>query len=236
MAAEAGDVELVNTVLQKRPADEMGFFQGKSLVHAAIQGMNKDVLDAVMRHQSSNMPTDVLHMVKRYQTTSIATSVDGRPSYCISFDDGVKSETSFCFVLLDEEGKTPLSFASSIGYLKGVCYFLDKSFDATYTRDQDGSYPIHEASKRGHVKIIKKFIQRCPDSWELLDREGKNILHVAAESGKWNVVKYILGTSGLAMLINERDKKGNTPLHLATKNGHARVVTIMTWDNRVDLA
>ncbi|XP_059650880.1 protein ACCELERATED CELL DEATH 6-like [Cornus florida] len=233
MAAEAGDVELVNAMLNRRPADDMGFFQGKSLVHAAIQGRDIDVLDAIMRYQSSNMPTNVLHAVKGYQTTYIATSVDGMPSYCISFDDGRK--TSFCFVLLDEEGKTPLSFASSIGYLEGVCYFLDKTFDATYTRDRDGSYPIHGASKRGHVKIIKEFIQRCPDSRELLDEKGKNILHVAAESGKWNVVTCILETSELAMLINERDKNGDTPLHLATKNRHARVVTIMTWDKRVDL-
>ncbi|XP_059663150.1 protein ACCELERATED CELL DEATH 6-like isoform X2 [Cornus florida] len=214
MAAEAGHVELVNLMLNSRPAHDMGVFKGKSLVHAAIKARNKD-------------------MIMNHQATYTVRFMNRRASYCISFDDGVK--TSFCIVLLDEELRTPLSFASSIGYLEGVCYFLHKTSDASYTTDMDGSYPIHRASMGGYVKIIEEFIRRCPDSRELLDRKGKNILHVAAESGKSNVVRYILETSELTMLINERDKNGDTPLHLATRNGHARVVSIMTWDKRVNL-
>ncbi|GMY34707.1 protein ACCELERATED CELL DEATH 6-like [Fagus crenata] len=37
------------------------------------------------------------------------------------------------------------------------------------------------------------------------------------------------------MLINEKDKDGNTPLHLASKGSHPRVVSILTWDKRVSL-
>ncbi|KAA8524409.1 hypothetical protein F0562_010867 [Nyssa sinensis] len=39
----------------------------------------------------------------------------------------------------------------------------------------------------------------------------------------------------LENLINERDKNGNTALHLATKKVHPKVVSILTWDNRVSL-
>ena len=37
------------------------------------------------------------------------------------------------------------------------------------------------------------------------------------------------------MLINARDYEGNTPLHSATMGVHAKVVSILTWDSRVDL-
>lgn len=65
--------------------------------------------------------------------------------------------------------------------------------------------------------------------------KGQNILHVAAASGKLNVIKYILETPRLKSLINERDKDGNTPLHLATKHWHPKLVSALTWDNEVDL-
>ena len=39
----------------------------------------------------------------------------------------------------------------------------------------------------------------------------------------------------LEMLINEKDNYGNTPLHLASKERHPKVVNILTWDKRVGL-
>ncbi|KAK9999901.1 hypothetical protein SO802_019504 [Lithocarpus litseifolius] len=41
--------------------------------------------------------------------------------------------------------------------------------------------------------------------------------------------------SEVEMLINEKDKYGNTSLHLASRGGHPKVVSILTWDKRVDL-
>ncbi|KAK9938637.1 hypothetical protein M0R45_015363 [Rubus argutus] len=37
------------------------------------------------------------------------------------------------------------------------------------------------------------------------------------------------------MLINQKDKAGNTPLHLATIYRHPAVVNILTWDKRTNL-
>ena len=39
----------------------------------------------------------------------------------------------------------------------------------------------------------------------------------------------------LEMLINEKDNYGNTPLQLASKERHPKVVSILTWDKRVSL-
>uniref|UniRef100_A0A5B6ZQU5 PGG domain-containing protein n=1 Tax=Davidia involucrata TaxID=16924 RepID=A0A5B6ZQU5_DAVIN len=207
MAAEAGRLELVNLMTANRRA-KITDLKGKSLVHAAIKGRKRDVLDAVMRYQSTNLPT----------------LVEGWCSLSIPFDEE-----------FDEKGRTPLSFAASIGFLDGVRYFLNKTFKAAYTRDQNGFFPIHWASIRGHVNIIKVFLQRCPDSLELLNKQDQNILHVAAEIGKANVVLYILQMPEFEMLLNEKDVDGNTPLHLATEGGHPRVVSILAWNKRVKL-
>lgn len=135
----------------------------------------------------------------------------------------------------DEEGRTPFHLAASIGYLKGVRILLGKYAAGAIERDRNGLFPVHWASIKGHVNIIEELLQHCPDLRELLDHNDQNILHVAAKAGKQNVVSYILRNSQLDKLINGRDKDGNTPLHLATMHWHPKIVSTLTWEERVDL-
>ncbi|RVX09259.1 Protein accelerated cell death 6 [Vitis vinifera] len=136
---------------------------------------------------------------------------------------------------IDKHGRTPLHYAASIGYLKGVQTLLGQSNFGLYLRDDEGFLPIHVASMRGYVDVIKELLQVSFDSIELLSKHGENILHVAAKYGKDNVVNFVLRKKGLENLINEKDKGGNTPLHLATMHAHPKVVNYLTWDKRVDV-
>lgn len=64
------------------------------------------------------------------------------------------------------------------------------------------------------------------------DKEGKTCLHAAAEQGAIQACKIILEMSG-SKIINEKDNKKQTPLHLATLNGHAKAIKIL-MDNGAD--
>ncbi|XP_073155880.1 protein ACCELERATED CELL DEATH 6-like [Henckelia pumila] len=138
--------------------------------------------------------------------------------------------------LQDSQGRTPLHYAASSGYIEVVHYLVTKHAFGVIQRDKSGSSPVHLAAIEGHVDTISLLLKSCPvDPSELLDKSGRNMLHLAAKNGKFNVVSYILRHPELAKLINTSDKQGNTALHLATMNWHPEIVSALTWDKRVDI-
>ncbi|KAL7250527.1 hypothetical protein ACSBR1_012526 [Camellia fascicularis] len=219
--------------LFKRPGSQITScvpnLEKKSALYMAAEAGHEELFELMMQFVASNV--DAQNMLK-----------DGQPllHVAITTRNKVILETALKYVSSlidapDRRGRKPLSYAASIGYVDGVCYILDTFVDYTYKRDGDGSYPIHEASSQGHIEVVKEFLRRFPDSRELLNKEGQNILHVAAKSGKANIFSYMLKAPELEMLINDTDEDGNTPLLLATKNAHAEIVSILTWDKRVRL-
>ena len=139
--------------------------------------------------------------------------------------------------LKDDDGETPLHYAASTNYLEGVDILLNKSILLALERDKKGNLPIHLACKRGHVDVVKQFIIKgWPGIKHLLNLKGQNILHVAAKKGKDNVVKYLLRDARLEQLtINEKDKHGNTALHLASKKFYPKILFHLTQYRRVNV-
>ncbi|ONI17357.1 hypothetical protein PRUPE_3G153800 [Prunus persica] len=135
----------------------------------------------------------------------------------------------------DEKDRTPLHCAASIGYMEGVRFLLERHLSDSHQVDHRGNFPIHSASSEGHVKIVKELLRHCPDSTEYRNYNFENILHVAARRGKDNVVKYFLKNGEFQMLINQKDSNGNTPLHLATKHHHPKVVYRLAWHRGTNL-
>ncbi|KAJ6333199.1 hypothetical protein OIU77_009127 [Salix suchowensis] len=138
--------------------------------------------------------------------------------------------------LTDEEMGNSLHYASSIGFLEGVQFLLDKFHDGAYGRNPEGNYPIHLACKSHSVRVVKEYLKKFPYPKEFLNKKGQNILHVAAESGKGNVIACILRQEDTLVksLLNEMDEDGNTPLHLAAGYGKSVAAFFLVRDGRID--
>ena len=137
-------------------------------------------------------------------------------------------------LMSDSNGRKPLHFAAYLGNLEATHYLLQKCKSNATRRDKRGELPIHLAALEGHVDIIHALLQYPTQAEELLDMSGCNILHIAARSGRYNVFHYVLNNPNLDSLVNMKDKSGDTPLHIATRNDHAKIVSALTWDQRVE--
>ncbi|KAK7243726.1 hypothetical protein RIF29_38536 [Crotalaria pallida] len=139
----------------------------------------------------------------------------------------------------DDEGRIPLHYAASIGYLDIVTYLVGKCACCANLRDNYGFFPLHLASIGGHLKVVHRLLEEdcCPFPKEMLDHRGRNILHLAIQSGKFNIVKYVLQShrKELKKMINGKNVDGNTPLHLASLYCHPRIAQELTWNTEVDI-
>nr|XP_029143952.1 protein ACCELERATED CELL DEATH 6-like [Arachis hypogaea] len=140
-----------------------------------------------------------------------------------------------CIHLREWDGRLALHVAAETGYHEGVVYLLERCKPCSIRRDILGFLPLHLAARHGHLEVVKELLGYCPDLDEMLDAGGNNILHIAAKGGELNMVNFILQTPLLEKMINQRNIEGETPLHVATSHGEAKIVHALTWDNRVDL-
>ncbi|XP_031405832.1 protein ACCELERATED CELL DEATH 6-like [Punica granatum] len=135
---------------------------------------------------------------------------------------------------MDHEGRNAVHYAASSGEHKMVEKLLEFDFSSAYATDRNGHSPLQAAALLGHTKVISGILRHCPDSGEFLDLKGQNALHLAVLGGKAKVVSRMLEMEELEGLINQPDKNGNTPLHLAAVERNTWIMRYLLWDGRVD--
>nr|WUF06608.1 transient receptor potential cation channel subfamily A member 1 [Cacopsylla chinensis] len=93
-------------------------------------------------------------------------------------------------------------------------------------RDKNGCSPLHYASREGHIVSLENLINlgACIN---LKNNSNESPLHLAARYGRFNTVKKLLSSERGSFIINECDGEGLTPLHIASQQGHTRVVQLL---------
>ncbi|VEN45025.1 unnamed protein product [Callosobruchus maculatus] len=93
-------------------------------------------------------------------------------------------------------------------------------------KDITGCSPLHYASREGHIRSIENLI-KLGACINLKNNNNESPLHFAARYGRYNTVKQLLDSEKGTFIINEGDGEGLTPLHIASQQGHTRVVQLL---------
>lgn len=98
--------------------------------------------------------------------------------------------------------------------------------DGVLEKDDEGRTWIHHSVRKNEpLECLKELLSA--ESIEYRDNEGRTCLHVAAEQGSVHACRFIFQMTeqlNNSSYIHDGDKYRQTSLHLATKNGHARVL------------
>ncbi|KAI4539720.1 hypothetical protein MG293_010115 [Ovis ammon polii] len=92
--------------------------------------------------------------------------------------------------------------------------------------DNDGCTPLHYACRQG-VPVSVNNLLNFNVSIHSKSKDKKSPLHFAASYGRINTCQRLLQDISDTRLLNEGDLHGMTPLHLAAKNGHDKVVQLL---------
>ncbi|KAL3821487.1 hypothetical protein ACJIZ3_007392 [Penstemon smallii] len=264
IAARAGDSLMVTLLINTDFKDCLGEKneEGNTALHEALKCRHEEVA-RILINKNPNMSylinkegksllylaaeAGFITIVKLLVENPVGNySVGGKNKYKSPVFAAILGSNTYILKLLWEydpssfqqrssEGNNPLHDAVCTGYTDGVKFLLNKNYEFAYQKDKQGLYPIHSASSKGLVDIVKLMLQHRPDMRELLNAHGHNILHMAAKSGKCLTMECMLKMPELEKLINEKDKDGNTALHLATIHGHPKMVTILLRNEKVNL-
>ncbi|XP_071447160.1 transient receptor potential cation channel subfamily A member 1-like [Hetaerina americana] len=93
-------------------------------------------------------------------------------------------------------------------------------------KDNTGCTPLHYASRGGQIRSLKNLIHlgACVN---LKNNNNESALHFAARYGRYNIACQLLDSDKGTFIINECDGEGLTPLHIASQEGHIRVVQLL---------
>ncbi|ESR33345.1 hypothetical protein CICLE_v10006407mg [Citrus x clementina] len=132
----------------------------------------------------------------------------------------------------DRYGWTPLHYASYFDRNIIAELLLNSDKSLAYIVDNDRKMTaLHLAAGQGKLRVVEEIISYCPECCELVDGRGWNVLHFAMVSFDASDLKHLLNNYPIVRnLINDKDKKGNTPLHLLAALCRDSFHRIVPWN------
>jgi ankyrin repeat protein len=123
-----------------------------------------------------------------------------------------------------KDGNTPLHTACLKGMLEMAELLLQRGA-RVQVLSSGGTLPIHDAAVAGNGQIISLLVAKGAKSDDQIQSSGQTALHIAASWNRPDAVRALLAAGAR---IDIRDAKQRTAHDLASENGNAEIVTLLS--------
>uniref|UniRef100_A0A3B3R0F1 Death-associated protein kinase 1 n=1 Tax=Paramormyrops kingsleyae TaxID=1676925 RepID=A0A3B3R0F1_9TELE len=218
IAAGCGNIQIID-VLVKKGADINT--HDKSGANAVYYASRQGHVETLKILHEKNCPLDIqdksgetaLHVAARYGNVDV-----------VQYLCSIHAKTN----LADKEEETPLHCAAWHGYFSVAGALCAAGCDVNL-RNREGESPLLTAAARGFQDIVECLVEygadlNSTDKVGCLFQDGHTALHLAVRRCQVDVIKYLLRHS---CQLDHQDHQGNTPLHIACKDGNLPVVLLL---------
>ena len=201
----------------------------QTLLHIACEKGHKQIVHYVLTHTECN----VIVQDVRGNTPLHIASQNGHLE-CVKLiieTDTVRVDPN----LTNKDMKTALHLASENGHTSVTEYLLTCANCNPNIQDFYGSTPLHVASRNGHLDCVKLIVEQStvrvdPD---LTNKSAETALFIACENGHKDVAEYLLTHAECNQSV--KNEVGNTMVHVASRNGHLKIVKFIIETNTVSI-
>ena len=134
---------------------------------------------------------------------------------------------------LNPEGFTPIHLALQCNHDEMVLRLVEMNKDLVRVKGREGFTALHLASQENKTELLDKFLKACPDSIEDVTARSETALHIAVKHGHYEILQVLLrwlmrnsrkdSQKFIRTMLDWKDQKGNTVLHVAALNDHIEV-------------
>ncbi|CAM6038727.1 unnamed protein product [Sphagnum compactum] len=245
LAIEEGHAKLVQFLLKYcNTLDlEVENVAGQTPLHLATLGGHDEVVKVLLEHaelklklknKDGNMPLHLASLGGHVKVVNIMW----------------EHRTKLDLFSKNKDGNTIFHLATKGGHVEVVKVFMEEYLSKHLLNrpNKDWNTPLHLAIEEGHVNVVNTLLEIAGNQLGLNDKnkDENTPLHLATEGGHHSVVTKLLelvtteknigldpkatnnGQKGANKLnVNATNKEENTPLHLAAKEGHVKIVDVM---------
>jgi len=242
LAAEGIDINKANNtgVTPLNIVSQNGYTEIVQLLLAAGANVNKATNDGAtpLYIASQNGYTEIVQLLLAAGTDVNKAHEDGYTPLYIASHNG---DTEIVKLLLaaegikvnkaDNNGVTPLFIASEKCYTEIVKLLLKINGIEVNQAANNGVTPLYIASQNGHTEIVELLLAAGANVNKANNVNGVTPLCIASYFGRIEVIQLLLNKGAnihAALPVDVEDlKKGDTPLDIARKKGHTKIVELL---------
>ena len=213
-AVREGKFEIIRILVDARADTD---FCGTSHppLHVASEQGGVEIMDFLLKNGANPYTVDASGNTPLH----VAAKAGNKNAIQVLLDAGVDCEW------LNGDYATPLLLAAEEGH-SDVMKILCAAGAMPTVRDEFDSTPLHKAARNGHLEAVNLLIEKEGDVLAT-DYRSQIPLHLAAKMGAAEIVERLLKQKSKSAQVKAKNEDEETALHLAARNEHTQVLSIL---------